>query len=96
MPTLKELQAAQVVLQQRVSVWESIADFLDSNFLSKDGQVAPKAIRAPGCIVDRVPEEQIEYVLQTIMEGPLAEIRGELEKLESQELNPSTKKSKGD
>lgn len=89
MPKLKDLQEQVINLQHKIAVWESVAADLDTNFVSKDEQRAPKALRAPGCLVDRVSEAVIEDVIKTIVEGPIAELKEELQKVENQELKPA-------
>lgn len=86
MPTLKELQLEAIDIQHKLSVWESLADHLDQNFISKDGTPAPKALRSPGCLVDKISEPAIEEVIRTIYEGPIKELKEELQKFENQEV----------
>lgn len=83
-----------VQLKHRLAVWEAMTTFLDDNFLSKDGRSAPKAIKVPDCLIELVPEDTIESVLLAVGEGPIAEIKALIDKIENQEviiLSPESK-----
>lgn len=57
---------------------------VDEKFISKDGRKS-SGIKIPDS-GDLVPEEEIEDVLQKIGEGPIAELRAEIEAIETQEV----------
>ena len=86
MPTIKAHIEKLTALKHRLAVWESLTQFLDENFISKDGRDAPKALKVTDCLVDTVPEETIESVFQAIGEGPISELSEQIRELESQEV----------
>ncbi len=95
MPSFREQIDELMRLKHRLSVWETIAGYLDENFVSKDGRKAPKAIRSPGAPQEVVPEETIESVLQAIGEGPIAELTEQVNAIENQEVILSGGKKNG-
>lgn len=86
MPSLKEQIEELTRLKHRLAVWETLADYLDQNFISKDGRNALKAIRAPGAHSEIVSEEMIESVLQALGEGPIAELNEQVKAIEDGEI----------
>lgn len=87
MPTLKEQMEELTALKHRLAVWETVHEFLEDNFVSKDeGRPAQKAIRAEDCLIEMVPEETIEDVLQTIGDGPITELRARIAEVEGREV----------
>lgn len=86
MPTLKESIDQLTRRKHRLAVWEAVSAFLDENFLSKDGRSAPRALKVPDCLIELVPEETIESVLQAIGEGPVADLQQEIMMIENQEV----------
>ena len=79
--TFKEQLDEVEKLKQRLAIWEAIHHLVDDKFISKDGRKV-SGIRVPGS-GDLVPEETIEDVLQTIGEGPIAELRNQIEEIEN-------------
>lgn len=86
MPTLKESIDQLTKRKHRLAVWEAVSAFLDENFLSKDGRNAPRALKVPDCLIELVPEETIESVLQAIGDGPVCDLREEIAGIENQEV----------
>lgn len=86
MATLKEQLEKLTNLKHRLAVWEAMHSHLDEQFVSKDGRGAQKAIRVPNCPVEVVPEETIEDVLQAIGEGPISELKAQIDEIENQEV----------
>ena len=86
MATLKEQLEKLTSLKHRLAVWEALHAHLDDTFVSKDGRGASKAIKAIGCPVERVPEETIEDVLQAIGDGPITELKAEIDEIEGQQV----------
>lgn len=84
MPTLKESTAELARLKQRLAVWEAIHILVDDKFISKDGRKAG-GIKVEGTD-DLVPEETIEDVLQAIGDGPIKELKDQIEEIENREV----------
>lgn len=83
--TLKEANEALARLKHRLSVWEAVHDWLDKNFIGKDGRQT-KSLRSPGAVPDVVPEETFEEVLQFIGEAQISELMREIAALEGQHV----------
>lgn len=83
--TLKEANDALNRQKHRLTVWEAIADYLDKNFVGKDGRQT-KALRSPGAMPEIVPEEVIEEILSTIGDGPIAQLNNEIMAIENQKV----------
>ncbi len=86
MPTIKDQLSERTCLQHRLAIWEAIHHVLTERFLSKDGRRASDGIRVPNCLIELVPEETIEDVLQNIADGPITELSKLLRELEEQEV----------
>lgn len=83
---LQELQG----LKRRLAVWEAIHYLVEDKFITKDGgKVSGIKIPDSG---DLVPEEIIEDVLQAIGDGPIAELKTQIEDIELQEVIVITEK----
>jgi hypothetical protein len=91
MPTLKEQIAQLTAAQHKLAVWEAIYAYLDANYVPRDSGSAQKAIRVSDCLVELVPSEIIEDILQTISDGPIKEFRDEIIEIESNEVLPVRK-----
>lgn len=86
--TLKEQVERLKALKRRLAIWEAMHLLMDNKFIGKDGgKVGGKisAIREPDT-GDVISEDEIEDVLKTVAEGPIAEIRAEITSLESEEV----------
>lgn len=86
MATFKEQQEKLTEYQHRLAVWEFLYHHLDTNYVSKDGRGVEKALRVPDCLVDVVPEDAIEDILQFIGSGPVADFREKIESIQNQEI----------
>lgn len=86
MPSLKEQIAALTTAKHKLAVWEVLYAHLDSSYVPKDSGVAQKAVRVSDCMVELVPPETIEEILQTLSEGPIKELQDEINTIENQEL----------
>ncbi len=87
MPTLREQNEKLVLLKHRLGVWEAVRDFLDTEFVSKDtGRPAKKAVKVEDCLVEVVPEETVETIIQEIGEGPISDLRAQINTIENQEV----------
>jgi hypothetical protein len=86
MPSLKEQIAALTTAKHKLAVWEVLYAHLDSSYVPKDSGVVQKAVRVPDCMVELVPPEIIEEILQTLSEGPIKELQDEINLIENQEL----------
>ncbi len=84
MPTLKEQVAELRLKKRRLAIWEAIHHLVDDKFIGKDGRKV-SGLKEPET-GDIVPEEEIEDVLQNIAEGPILELRAEIQGLETQEV----------
>ena len=84
MPTLKEQLGSLEKLKQRLAIWEAIHYLVDDKFITKDGRKA-SGIKVPGT-AELVPEEEIESVLQFIGDGPIADLKAEIDNIESQQV----------
>lgn len=94
MPTLKEQIEALTTAKHKLAVWEAVYAYLDFNYMPKDSGGAQKAIRVADCPVELVPPDTIEEILQTVSDGPIKELRDEINQVESQEVVPvSTRKA---
>jgi thioredoxin reductase len=83
-PTLKDQLENLEKLKQRLSIWEAIHFLVDEKFITKDGRKV-SGIKVPGTS-DLVPEEEIESVLQFIGDGPIADLKAEIDNIESQQV----------
>ena len=86
MATFKEQQEKLTHSQHVLAVWEFIYSYLDTNYISKDGRNVEKALRVLDCLVELVPEDTIEEVLQFISEGPISEYRKRIDAIQNQEI----------
>ena len=86
MPTFKEQQQALIKHQHLLAIWEYVYEHLDDNYISKDGREVEKGLRAPGCLVDLVPEDVIDEVLMSISAGPIEELKKRVDNIQNQEL----------
>ena len=84
MPSLKEQLAELERLKRRLAIWEAIHYLADEKFISKDGRKV-SGIKIPG-LDGVIPESEIEDVLQQIGEGPIAELRAEIDAIENKEV----------
>ena len=84
MPTLKEQMDTLLKLKRRLAVWEALHYLADDKFIAKDGRKV-SGIKLPES-GDLVPEDEIEDVLRTIAEGPIAEIKAEIDAIENKEV----------
>lgn len=84
MPSLKEQLAELERLKRRLAIWEAIHKVADDKFVSKDGRKV-SGIKVPG-LDGIIPEDEIEDVLQQIGEGPIAELRAEIDAIEGTEV----------
>ena len=85
MPTLREQVEELNRKKHLLAVWEAIHSIIDEKFISKDGRKAG-AIKVPNCEIDLVSEETIESVLQTIGDGPIAELQAQIQSIENQQV----------
>jgi hypothetical protein len=91
MPTIKEQIKVLTSLQHTLAVWEALAEYLDETFLPQDGKMAPKAIRADGCVVEIVPEDVVDSVFMSI--GKTVEgLKRQIDEAENMEMVPAGKK----
>lgn len=86
MATIKETIEKLVTLKHKLAVWEALHAHLEEFFISKDGRAAQKAIKVNDCAVAIVPEDTIEDILQGIGDGPIKELRSEVEDIETQQV----------
>lgn len=86
MPTLKEQLAHVTGLKHRLAVWEAAHALLEEQFMSKDQRKASKAIRVPNCVEQVVSEETIDDVLKAIGDGPILDLKTEIDKIENQQV----------
>ena len=84
MPTFKEQVEELAKLKQRLAVWEAIHFLVDEKFISKDGRKV-SGIKVQDT-ADLVPEDTIEDVLQAIGEGPISELKAQIEAIEDQQV----------
>lgn len=83
--TLKEANDGLNRQKHRRTVWEAVHDYLDKNFIGKDGRQV-KALRSPGAMPEIVPEDVIEEVLSAIGDGPIAELNNSITSIENQKV----------
>jgi len=83
--TLKEANEALNRRKHLLSVWEALHDYLDKNFIGKDGRQV-KALRSPGAMPEIVPEDVIEEILGAIVGGPIAQLNNEIASIENQKV----------
>lgn len=83
--TLKEANDGLNRRKHLLSVWEMLHDYLDKNFIGKDGREA-KAIRSPGAVPEIVSEDIIEEILSFIGDGPIAQLNSEITDIETQKV----------
>lgn len=83
--TLKEQLAKLRALKRRLAIWEAMHHLMDDKFIGKDGGRKVSAIREPET-GDVISEDEVEDVLKSLAEGPIAEIRAEINSLESEEV----------
>jgi hypothetical protein len=87
MPTFKEQLEKRTDLQHRLAIWEAIHAYLEENFTARDGTPAKMGIKVPGSHQERVAEPLIEDTLQFIEENHIADIKAEIENIESNEVD---------
>ena len=93
MPTFKEQQRLLIQDQHRLAVWEMMFRYLEDNYISKDGRGAEKGIKVPGCIEDLVSQDTIEEIITSIAEGPIAQLRSNIDAIENMsivQMQPNT------
>ncbi len=83
--TLKEANDALNRQKHRLTVWEAVHNWLDQNFIGRDGRQV-KALRSPGAMPELVPEEVIEEILSSIGDGPIAQLNNEIASIETQRV----------
>lgn len=83
MPTFKEQQMALVKDQHRLAVWEMLFQYLEDNYISKDGRDVEKGIRVPDCLIELVSEETVEEVLEQLTTGPIETLKKSIEDTEN-------------
>ncbi len=84
--TFKEQQKALTESQHKLAVWEFLYKFLDENFIARDGGNPKKAIKAYDCLIEIVPEDIIEDVLQYLAEDKIAPIQQTIKTINDQEM----------
>ena len=84
MATLKEQNDLLICLRQKLAIWEAIYSITDDKFISKDGRRV-SGIKVPG-LEELVQEELIEEVLQSIGDGPIQELKDEIDSIENQQV----------
>lgn len=84
MPTLKDQVDELRKKKRRLAIWEAVHHLIDDKFIAKDGRKV-SGIKEPDT-GDIVPEDEIEDILQNIAEGPIAELRAEINAIETQEV----------
>ena len=72
-------------LKRRLAVWEAMHRLMDDKFISKDGSNKVSGIRESDT-GEIVPENEIEDVLQTVAEGPIADLKTEIKIMETTEI----------
>lgn len=82
--TFKEQTEKLRSLKRRLAIWEAIHHLTDAKFISKDSNTV-SGIKEPGTGTI-VSEDEIEDVLKTIADGPIAEITAEIDAIENQEV----------
>lgn len=82
--TLKDQVEKLRLLKRRLAIWEAMHHLMDDKFITKDGGRVG-GIKEPET-GDIVSEDEIEDVLKALVEGPITEIRVEIQSVESQEV----------
>ena len=82
--TLKEHNDKLRALKRRLAIWEAMHHLMDDKFIGKDGGKVG-GIREPET-GDVVSEDEIEDVLKAVVDGPISEIRAEIDSLENKEV----------
>lgn len=72
-------------LKRRLAVWEAMHQLMDDKFISKDGSNKTSGIRESDT-GEIVPENEIEDVLQSVAEGPIADLKTEINMMETTEI----------
>lgn len=97
--TVQEQIKALTEAKHRLAVWEAVFQYLD-DFISKDGRATQKAIRVPDCLVEIVPEDLVDEVLQTIADSHIKQFKQQIFDIEQRKLaipippKPSRRKAK--
>ena len=84
--TLRGQREELTKAQHRLAVWEAIFQLVEEKFISRDGKKTLSAIRVPNCASEIVSEETIETILQFIADGPIAELRNQVDLIENQQV----------
>jgi hypothetical protein len=87
MASFKEQLERLTVLKHQLAVWELLHAHLDSNYVPRDAGGPQKAIRVSDCLVELVPPEVIEEVMQELTSGPMAELQEAIKKIESMDVD---------
>jgi hypothetical protein len=86
LPTLREQQGLLKGKQHLLAVWEVLYQYLDTTYIHRDGRPPEKAIKVKDCINPLVDEETIEEVLSNIGEGPIKELKKQIEDIENMDV----------
>ncbi len=86
MPTFKEQQEMLTTAQHQLAVWEALYKFIDENFIAHDGGNPKKAIAAHDCLVQVVPEDVLEGILQNLAKEKIEPLRGTIQQINNQEV----------
>jgi hypothetical protein len=83
--TLKEQMDLLNSNKHRLTVWEAVHSYLDSNFIGKDGRPS-KGLKSPGAFPEMVPEAIIEEIIQWMGSGPITQLQNDITSIENQHV----------
>jgi predicted transcriptional regulator len=84
MSTFKEQLEELNRHKRKLAIWEAIHQLVDDKFITKDGRKAG-GIKEP-TTGEVVSEEEIEDVLESIVTGPITEIKQSIEEIENRNV----------
>lgn len=82
--TLKEQLQKLKSLKRRLAIWEAMHHLMDAKFISKDGGKV-SGIKEPET-GEVISEDEIEDVLKSLVDGPITDIKAEIDALEGREV----------
>ncbi len=86
MPTFKEQQQLLTEYQHKKAVWEALFRFLDDNFVAHDGGEPKKAIMVHDCLIQVVPQDLLEDILNSISKEKILPLQQALDQINNQEI----------
>lgn len=72
--------------QHQLAVWEALYRFLDENFIAHDGGEPKKAIMAHDCLIQVVPEDILEDILNNLSQEKIVPLQKAIKEINEHEV----------